>query len=184
MLLKNKGLIYFLLWVSVLVISSCSLKYTTPRTGEEFLQEISRLEKLSVEDPDPSVRAKSHLQLARLYTYYKNPHRDYLKARKEFAAYLTLVPPGRKDDEVQNWVSVLEELKKSEKEAAGLKGEMGSLTAEMNRQLKKNQELQSRLEILEKTNRNLSEANRSLKETIEMLKKLDQQMEEKRRSIR
>jgi exonuclease VII small subunit len=184
MLPKYKDLIYFFLWVSVLVISSCSLKYTSPRTGEEFLQEISRLEKLSVENPDPSVRAKSHLQLARLYTYYKNPHRDYLRGREEFAAYLTLVPAGRKDDEIQSWVSVLEELKKSEKETAGLKGQMGSLTGEMNRQLKKNQELQSRLESLENTNRSLSEANRSLKETIEMLKKLDQQMEEKRRSIR
>jgi hypothetical protein len=184
MLPKYKDLVYFLLWVSVLVISSCSLKYTTPRTGEEFLQEISRLEKLRVEDPDPSVRAKSHLQLARLYTYYKNPHRDYLKGRDEFAAYLTLVPAGGKDDEIQNWVSVLEELKKSEKEAAGLKEQMGSLTGEMNRQLKKSQKLQSRLESLEKTNRSLSEANRSLKETIEMLKKLDQQMEEKRKSIR
>ncbi len=73
MLHKNKGLIYFFLWVSILAISSCGLKYTTPRTGEEFSREISRLEKLSMEDPDPSVRAKSHLQLARLYTYYKNP---------------------------------------------------------------------------------------------------------------
>ena len=184
MLHKNKDLTYFLIWVSILVISSCSPKYTAPRTGEEFSREISRLEKLSMEDPDPSVRAKSHLQLGRLYTYYKNPQRDYRKGYKEFAAYLALVPADRKDDEIQNWVSVLEELEESEKEADGLEGKIGSLTGEMNRQLKKNQELQSRLESLEKTNRSLSEANRSLKETIEMLKKLDQQMEEKRKSIR
>lgn len=191
MLHKNKGLIYFLIWVSILVISSCSLKYTTPRTGEEFFQEISRLEKLSMEDPDPSVRAKSHLQLARLYTYYKNPQPDYLKGGKEFEAYLSLVPADRKNDDLQDWVSVLKELEKSEKEAAGLKGKMVSLTDEMNLQLKKNQELQggmeklqSRLESLEKTNRSLSETNRSLKEAMEMLNKLDQQMEEKRRSIR
>jgi hypothetical protein len=198
MLPKNKGLIYLLLWVSILVISSCSPKFTTPRTGEEFSREISRLEKISTEDPDPSVRAKSHLQLGRLYTHYKNPQRDYLKGCQEFEAYLALVPADRKNDDLQDWISVLKELekserelKKSEKEAAGLKGKMGSLTGELNLQVEKNQELQvgmdklqSRLESLEKTNRSLSEANRSLKEAMEMLNKLDQEMEKKRRSIR
>ncbi len=191
MLPKNKGQIYFFIWVSILVISSCSLKYTTPRTGEEFSREILRLEKLTRENPDPSVRAKSHLQLARLYTHYRNPQRDYPKGRKEFAAYLSLVPEGRKNDEIQNWVWVLEELEKSEKEAAGLKAKMESLTGvntetkeALSGQLKENQELQSRLESVEKTNRSLSEANRSLKEMIEQLKKLDLQMEERRKTIR
>jgi uncharacterized protein (DUF2236 family) len=191
MLHRNKGQIYFFIWVSILLISSCSLRYTTPRTGEEFSREISRLEKLTQEAPDSPAKAKLHLQLARLYTDYRNPQRDYPKGRKEFAAYLSLVPEGRKNDEIQNWVSVLEELEKSEKEAAGLKAKMESLTGENTEtketlilQLKKNQELQSRLESLEKTNRSLTEANRSLKEMIEQLKKLDLQMEERRKTIR
>ena len=198
MLNRNKDRILFLLLISIWVISSCSLKYTPPRTEEGFSREISRLEELARENPDPSVRTKSHLQLARLYIDYQNPQRDYLKGCTEFAAYLSLVPADRKNDEIQNWVSALEELKKSEKEAAGLRGKMESLRSEntetkvaLSLQLKKNKELQNRLETLEKTNRSLIEANRGLKEsnekmkdTIEKLNILDRQMEEKRRSIR
>ncbi len=197
MLHRNKDRIFSLLLISILVISSCSLKYT-PRTAEEFSREISRLEALARENPDPSVRTKLHLQLARLYIDYQNPQRDYLKGCREFAAYLSLVPGDRKNDEIQNWVSALEELEKSEKEVAGLRGKMESLRSEntgtkvvLSLQLKKNKELQNRLETLEKTNRSLIEANRGLKEsnekmkeTIEKLNILDRQMEEKRRSIR
>jgi len=188
---RNKGRIPFFIFISILVILSCSPKYTIPRTEEEFSREISRLEKLTRENPDPSVQIKSHLELARLYTHYQNPGRDYLKGCREFAAYLSLVPADRKNDEIQNWVSALEELEKSEKEAAILRGENAKTREALNLLSKRNKELQDRLESLEKTNRSLSEVNRSLKEsnekmqeTIVKLNQLDRQMEEKRRSIR
>ena len=191
MLQGCKEFTFFLIFVSMLVISSCGLKYPTLQTGEEFSREILRLEKLTQEDPDSSVKADLHLKLALLYTDYRNPQRDYRKGYREFTSYLLLNPAGWKNDEIQNWVSVLGALEKSEKETASLKGKMESLTGEntgtkeaLSLQLKKNQELQSRLDSLERTNRSLSEANRSLKEAIEKLNILDRQMEEKRRSIR
>ena len=184
MLHRNKGRVSFLIFFSILVISSCSPKYTTPRTDEEFSREISRLEKLLRENPDPSVQIKSHLELARLYTHYQNPGRDYLKGCREFAAYLSLVPPDWKNDEIQNWLSALEELEKLEKEAAVLRGENTETRETLDLLSKKNKELQNRLEGLEKTNRILKESNEKMKETIEKLNILDRQMEEKRRNIR
>lgn len=195
---RRKNFALFLISISVILVSSCTLKYS-PRTGEEFPREIVGLEKVARENPDPAVRARAHLQLARLYTHYRNPQRDYLKGGKEYAAYLSLAPGEQKEDEeAQNWVLALKELEESEQEVAALKRKMVALISERSKkeaslelELRKNQELQtnleklqSRLENLEKTNRSLKESQEMMKEMIEKLKKLDLQMEEKRKTIR
>jgi tetratricopeptide (TPR) repeat protein len=203
MLHRRKNFTLFLVTLSIL-LSSCTLKYT-PRTGEEFSREIVRLEKVARENQDRAVRAEAHLQLARLYIDYQNPHRDYRKAGEEFETYLSLAPEEEKEDEIQNWVLVLRKLEKSDKEVAALRAKVLTLTQEKSGKEKilgleerKYQELQGRLEklqgrieSLERANRSLNEANQSLKETnekmkemIEKLKKLDLQMEEKRKTIR
>jgi hypothetical protein len=204
MLYRRKNLTLFFMTLSIWLSSSCSLKYT-PQTGEEFSREIVRLEKVALENQDPTDRAEAHLQLARLYIDYRNPNRDYRKAGEEFEAYLSLAPEEQKEGEIQNWVLVLRKLEKSDKEVAALRAKVLILTQEKSGKEKvlgleerKYQELQGRLEklqgrveSLEKANRSLNEANQSLKETnekmkemIEKLKKLDLQMEEKRKTIR
>jgi chromosome segregation ATPase len=204
MLRRRKNFTLFFITVAAWLSFSCSLKYT-PQTGEEFSSEIVRLEKVARQDQDPMVRAGAHLQLARLYVDYRNPHRDYRKAGEEFEAYLSLAPEEQRKDEIQNWVLVLRRLEKSDQEVAALRVKVLTLTQEKSGREKvlgleerRYQELQGRLEklqgrvdSLEKANRSLNEANQNLKDTnekmkemIEKLKRLDLQMEEKRKTIR
>lgn len=189
----------------------CSLKHS-PQTGEEFSRETIRLERVIQEATDSSDRAKLHRQLAELYTHHRNPGRNYGRALREMEAYLLLAPVEARTDEAQNWVWVLRELERAEKETVQCTEKMENLVVEnvvkrealdrqgkmLDLERKKNEELQAslekmqeRLEGMEKANRNLSEANRSLKvsmermkRTLEELKKLDVQMEEKRKTIK
>ena len=181
-------------------ISGCTLKYTPP-TPEDYAQDTARLEKRIQEQGDASVRAKSHLQLAWLYSSYKNPKMDYGKALKEFETYLSLVPDEPGDDEIQNWLCILRQLERSENESMkkrerieilsrenqenkNLRANMEVLTKEntekreaLEQQGKRNQKLQENIEKLQ-------ESNNSLKQAIENLKTLDLQIERKRRSIK
>jgi chromosome segregation ATPase len=191
---------YCLFFGLAFTISGCTLKYTPP-TAEDYARETVRLEKRIQEQGDASVRAKSHLQLAWLYSSYKNPKMDYGKALKEFETYLSLVPDGAGDDEIQNWLCILRQLERSENESMkmrerieilsrenqenkNLRANMEVLTKEnagkreaLEQQAKKNQKLQENVEKLQ-------ESNNSLKQAIENLKTLDLQIERKRRSIK
>jgi len=144
-------------WACILLLLffmlSCSLQLVKKSEGEkEFSQETSRLEKLAREDPETSVRAKSHLQLAYLYLDYRNPQLSYTRALQEMESYLSLSPEKTQTDNFQNWLAVLKEVEK----------------------------LQSGLEKLQKANKGLRDEVAGLKETIERLKRLDRQMEERR----
>jgi DNA repair exonuclease SbcCD ATPase subunit len=181
-------------------ISGCTLKYTPP-TPEDYAQDTARLEKRIQEQGDASVRAKSHLQLAWLYSSYKNPKMDYGKALKEFETYLSLVPDEAGDDEIQNWLSILRQLERSENESTKMRERIKILSRENQENLK----LQANIEVLVKENaekrealeqqakkiqklqeniEKLQESNNSLKQAIENLKTLDLQIERKRRSIK
>jgi len=144
------GCIFLLLFFTV----SCSMQVLKKPEGEkEFFQEISRLEKLAHEDPKASVRAQSHLQLAFLYTNYRNPQLNYTRALQEMESYLSLSPASAQTDDFQNWLAVLKEVGK----------------------------LQTRLEKVQKANKSLRDEVAVLKETIERIKSLDRQIEERRR---
>jgi len=130
-----------------------------PEGGKEFSQESTRLGKLAREDPDASVRARSHLRLAFLYLNHKNPQLNYNRALQEMESYVSLAPTEAKTDDIQNWLTVLREVGK----------------------------LQTTLEKVQKTNKSLQdevaglkELNNKMKERIERLTNLDRQMEEKR----
>ena len=139
-------------------MASCSLKQAQkkPEGQKEFPQEIARLDKLAREDPDISVRAQSHLQLAILYVHYRNPQLNYTRALKEMETYRSLTPAKEQTDESGNWVAVLREVDQLRKTNKSLRDEMASL----------------------------KEMNHKMGETIERLKSLDRQMEEKRRLIK
>ena len=130
-----------------------------PEGGKEFSQESTRLGKLAREDPDASVRARSHLRLAFLYVNHKNPQLNYNRALQEMESYVSLAPTEEKTDDIQNWLTVLREVGK----------------------------LQTTLEKVQKTNKSLQdevaglkELNNKMRERIERLTNLDRQMEEKR----
>ena len=144
------GCIFLLLFFVV----SCSMHAVkTPEREKDLSQETSRLEKLAREDPNASVRAQSHLQLAFLYVNHKNHQLNYSRALQEMENYRSLTPGEVQTDDFQNWLAVLKEVGK----------------------------LKISLERMQKANKSLSEEVAGLKETIERVKSLDRQMEEKRR---
>ena len=144
------GCIFLMLFFTV----SCSMQALKKPEGEkEFFQETSRLEKLAREDPNASVRAQSHLQIAFLYMNYRNPQLNYTRALQEMESYLSLSPARAQTDDFQNWLAVLKEVGK----------------------------LQTRLEKVQKANKGLRDEVAVLKETIERIKSLDRQIEERRR---
>ena len=145
---RHPGKTIFLLGVFIFLLSGCSLKHS-PQTGEEFSREMNRLESLIQESADPSGQAKLHYQLAELCTHHRNPGRNYGKALREFETYLSLAPVEARTDEAQNWVWVLRELERAEKETVQCTGKIEDLAVEKREALvlerDKNKELQARL---------------------------------------
>ncbi|MBI2487729.1 MAG: hypothetical protein HYW01_12460 [Deltaproteobacteria bacterium] len=121
-----------------------------------FPKEIARVEKILKYHPDPSMRVMAHLQLVLLYTNYKNPNPDYLRALEELKTYMALDPDGGKTEEVQNMLALL---------------------CEMEKTVKENEEMKRSIRLL-------TEQNQQIKKTIQELKDLDLQIEEKRRKIK
>ena len=162
---KSLRLQWFCLFLLFLFVVGCglSLELKKPEGEKEFLQEISRLKKLAREDPEASVRAKSHLKLGFLYVNSRNPQLDYSRALQEMESYLSMAPDKVQKDDFQNWLAVLRE--------------MGKLQAA----LKKVQEVNIHLRDEVTT---LKETSNKMAETIERLKTLDCQMEEKRSLIK
>lgn len=157
-----------------LMVSDCSgphvfIKIAVPEP-EGFYQEIAQLEAIADQHADVSVRAKAHLQLAVLYSHYKNPNQDYLKALKELEMYISLDAEGAKKDEIQNWLAALRELQK---------------ITDANKQLAKEyQDARMKIEQLMQENKNLIYENEEIKKKIEELKHIDIRMEEKRRQVK
>ncbi len=170
----------------VLLLASCTANQSVKRTeGEtDLLQKISRLEKLSREDPLPSVRAQSHLQLALLYVDVKNPRLSYSRALEEMKIYLSMAPGESHAADVQNWMAALKEMDHLRTDKIDLEQRNRTLQAQ-------NDKLQASLEKIQELNKSLrdeaaslKETNRKMKETIEKLNVLDRQIEEKRRLVK
>jgi hypothetical protein len=77
-----------------------------------FSHDIVRLEKIVKNNPESSIRAKAHFQLALLYSSYKNPNPNYQQALKELEAYISLNSSGKVSEEILNWLAILRELNK------------------------------------------------------------------------
>ena len=163
-MLKSKTVIkLFLLLFTGLMISNCAPKNTAVIEKDSvfypvlypqyFPKEIARVEKIVKYHPDPSIRAMAHLQLVLLYTNYKNPNPDYIRALEELKTYMALERDGGKTEEVQNLLALLSEIEKVVKE---------------------NEEMKKSIDFL-------TEQNQRIKKTIQELKDLDLQIEEKRR---
>ena len=192
-------------------ILSCSLnlELKKPEGEREFLQEISRLEKLAREDPAISVRAKSHLKLAFLYVNSRNPQLNYSRALQEMESYLSMSPAKAQKDDFQNWLAVLREMDHLSKNRIEMEKKNQSLQSQIDKSQvdlekvriemeKQKQNLQAEIDKLQaglekgrKANlylrdevATLKETNNKMIETIEKLKILDCQMEERRSLIK
>ncbi len=207
---RGQRVIYLVIFLILLALFGCSLKYT-PRSAEEFGQETLRLEKQARTHKDPAARAEAQLELACLYLHHRNPQLNYGRALQEFETYLNATAADRQTDDVQNWLHALREMERQERETAHLKDSLEGLTKEtahlkesvsgltqeneesrnsLASELRKNQELQTALdrlqvqvESLERTSRSLKDANEKMKDTVEKLKNLDFQVENKRKAI-
>jgi len=167
--------------LSILLFSaaSCclSLELKKPQGEKEFCHEILRLEKLAHEDPVTSVRAKSHLQLASLYVNSRNPQLNYSRALQEMESYLSLSSAKTKTDDFQNWLAVLKELERAQKDRRGIEEKKQDLQTQI-------EKLKISLKKIQEVNKNLSDEVVNLQVMIEELKNLDYQMEEKRNLIK
>jgi hypothetical protein len=137
---------------------------------DNFKREIQSLNEQTKITSNDSEKAQIHLKLAALYSHYKNPNPDYSRALSELEEYITLDPEGGKRTDIQNWLAILQRLKR----------EMQTIKRE--RKTKEsfglnNRKLKSEIDRLENE-------KRLMKETIEKLKHLDIRLEEKRKQVK
>jgi hypothetical protein len=144
---------------------------------EKLPDDIERLTDIADKAADPSMRAKADLQLAKLYSSYKNPKPDYQQALKRLEMYLSFDPAKGETDEMKNWLSLLHELAEGSEEIRKATQTLNQLTKDNNQLIKDNRELT-------KENRELAKENKELKDTVEELKNIDIKMEEKRKQIK
>ncbi len=123
---------------------------------EQIANRIEHYRKIAKEHGDLSTRADAHLQLARLYSSYKNQRPDYEQALKELETYLSFNPEKGKYDELQNWMALLREIVRGDEENRKSKQKINQLAKE----------------------------NRELRGAVEQLKNLDIQMEERKRQVK
>lgn len=158
MIYKMKMASGFLLILSmVIILSGCATMRQEPQPPAQTLTEdTGHLEEIAQKQSDQSMRAKSHLELARLYSSHKNPNLDYQRALKELEMYLSLNPDDAETDEIQNLLAILRELDRVTEENRKSRQKVNQLTKE----------------------------NKELKASVKELKNLDIKIEEKRRRVK
>ena len=106
-------------------------KHTARLTAASFQDEISELEKRTGDKTNLAVHSKSYLQLALLQLDHKNPSRNYSKALEALVKYVEAEPRAADLDEVQNWITVLKEMKKLHDEISSLKATVEKLKGDI-----------------------------------------------------
>jgi valyl-tRNA synthetase len=129
----------------------------------DYKKEVERLNNVVQASRNDSELANAHLQLALLYSDYRNPAHDYNTALKELDSFASLDPEGSRRAYFQNWLRMLKEIEKADRSNEDLK--------------EKEQQLNKELSRLEKE-------NAEIKKKLEQLKHLDIEMEEKRKMVK
>ena len=156
--------------------ASVSSQTITMQPGEgKFSKELSEQEERARTAPEASERMQAHLKLARLYTSYKNPQRNYKKALKHLEIYASLQPDFANDENLRNWLTALKQMDRQRQKIDQSQQDISKLK-------KTNKRLQKNNAGLKKRNVQLIESNETLAKTIEMLKNIDRKIEEKRKS--
>jgi predicted ribosome quality control (RQC) complex YloA/Tae2 family protein len=131
---------------------------------------------------DTSKRMQAHLELAQLYTSYKNPLRNYKKALEHLEIYASLQPDFAGDKNLRNWLSVLKEMDRQSRIINQLNKDLNQSQQNISALKKSTKKLKRAKAIIIKKNNQLTETNESLAKTIEMLKNIDRNIEEKRKT--
>lgn len=158
-------------------------------TGDRYASEIVELNHIVQQNSDPAKATKAHLELAKLYASYKNPHRNYQKALSHLKVYSASTDSAG-DDEARNWMAALKEIERLSKDVASRNMQIRQLQGQLEDSKKaklaikkSNRKLTSEEIKLREKNRKLEESNQKLQKTIEMLKNLDKRLEEKRKDF-
>lgn len=168
---------------ALIILSQCTTAYKEaplPHPGletEKLPDDIEHLTDIADKAAEPSMRAKADLQLAKLYSSYKNPKPDYQQALKRLEMYLSFDPAKADTDEMKNWLSLLRELGEEREEIRKATQTINQLTKDNNQLIKDNNQLI-------KDNREVAKENKDLKDAVEELKNIDIKMEEKRKQIK
>ncbi len=165
-------------WAMFTALGGCAHQQNngpvSPGTGK-YAKEISEQKEAARKASKASDRMQAHLKLARLYTSYKNPQRNYKKALKHLEIYASLKSDFSNDPELRNWLSALKQMERQRQAVDQSQQEISTLQKTTMRLKRKNAKLK-------KINSQLTESNKELTKTIEMLKNIDRNIEEKRRS--
>ena len=162
---------------------------STAVAKDQYSQEIIELNQAVKQNSNPAKAKKAHLELAQLYSSYKNPRRNYQKALMHLKVY-SASEDSAKDDETRNWLAALKEIDRLSKEIVTRSRHIRQLQSQVEKSKKaklalknSNRKLTSEEIKLREKNRKLEESNQKLQKTIEMLKNLDKRLEEKRKSF-
>ena len=157
--------------------------------GDQYSREIVELNQVVQQNSTPDKSKKAHLELAQLYSNYKNPSRNYQKALRHLKVY-SASQDSAAEDETRNWMAVLKEIDRLSKEIATRNKQIRRLHSQLDKSKKaklaikkSNHKLTSEEIKLREKNRKLEDANQKLQKTIEMLKNLDKRLEEKRKNF-
>ncbi len=166
----------------VVLISQCNPKCLQKETNLDsiyaryselksagFHKEIVRLQEITQKYQDKA-NAMVHLQLAFLYSHYRNPTPNYHATLKELETYASLDPEGSKADIIQTWLTIIKEIVRLESENSGLDKENSRLNKESAK--------------LSKENVRLGRENNEMKDEIEQLQFLDIELEKRRKQIK
>jgi len=129
----------------------------------DYQKEVERLHNVVQTSSNNSDLANAHLQLALLYSDYRNPAHDYNSALKELDTFASLDPKGSRKAYFQNWFRMLKEVVRADRS---------------------NDDIKEKEEQLKKELARLEKENAEIKEKLEQLKHLDIEMEEKRKMVK
>ena len=157
--------------------------------SDQYTQKIVELNHVIQQNSNPTNVKKAHLELAQLYSNYKNPRRSYQKALRHLKVYSASEDSGE-NGETRNWMAALKEIDRLSKEIATRNKQIRGLQSQFDKSKKaklalnkSNRKLTSEEIKLREKNRKLEESNQKLQKTIEMLKNLDKRLEEKRKNF-
>lgn len=95
--------------------------------SSDFPKEIAELEAIVQKPEGNSNLADLRLTLSILHSHYRNPSPNYQKALKEFEMFVSLDNAGGKTDLIQNWLAMLKEIVRLEKENKDFKDKVEKL---------------------------------------------------------
>jgi len=133
--------------------------------ADDFPGEIDRLLDLSRNHPNPNLRARAHLHLARLYLHRNNPRPGYQEAIRELRAYLSRPPKIRPQerDHCLNQIALCTRIL-----------ELSQMAKDMRRQLEIHSDLRSEWNTtLRQKDREIARLKQELSRLEEKIKKLD-----------